>query len=66
MTCIDGNGKFRRNWNSYLQNVSNKLEMCHYLPVSNAQTVFFEGKVALSTLAGNVLGSLVPDADESE
>ena len=34
-----------------LQNVSNKLDMCHYLPVSIAQTVFCEGKVVISTLA---------------
>ena len=55
-----------RNWNSYLQNVSNKLEMCRFLPVSIAQTVFCEGNVVISTLAENVQGSLVPDADESE
>ena len=26
-----GNGKFPRNWNSYLQNASNKVELFHYL-----------------------------------
>ena len=40
--------------------------MCHYLPVSIAQTVLCEGKVVILTLVENVLGSLVPDADESE
>ena len=62
----DCNGKFPRNWNSYLQNVSNNLDMCYYLPVFIAQIVFCEGKVVISTLAENILGSLVPDADESE
>ena len=62
----DCNGKFPSNWNSYLQNVSNNLDMCYYLPVFIAQIVFCEGKVVISTLAENILGSLVPDADESE
>ena len=36
----DGNGKFPRNWNSYLQNGSNKVELFHYLSVAIAETVF--------------------------
>ena len=62
----DGNGKFPRNWNSYLQNASNKVELFHYLPVAIAQTVFCEGKVVISTLDEYVLGSPVPGAGESE
>ena len=62
----DGNGKIQRNWNSHLQNAINKVELFHYLSVSIAQTVFYEGKIVLSTLDENVLGSPVPSADESE
>ena len=62
----DGNEKFPRKWNSYLQNASNKVELFHYLSVDIAQTVFCEGKVVISTLDDNVLGSPVPGADESE
>ena len=36
------------------------------MPVSIAQTVFREGKVAISTLDENVLGSPMPGDDESE
>ena len=36
----DGNGKCPRNWNSYLQNGSNKVELFHYLSVAIAETVF--------------------------
>ena len=61
-----GSGKFPRNWNSSLQNVSNKVELFHYLSVYIAQTVFCEGNVLVSTLDENVLGSPVPGADESE
>ena len=50
----DGNGKFPRNWNRYLQNASNKVELFHYLSVAIAQTVFCEGKVVISTLDENV------------
>ena len=57
----DGNGKFLRNWNSYLQNTSNKVELFHYLSIAITQTVFGEGKVVMSTLGENVLG-----AEESE
>ena len=63
---LDGNWTFPRNWNSYLQNVSNMVELFHYLSVSIAQTVFCEGKVVISTLDENVLGSPMPGADESE
>ena len=62
----DGNGKFPRNWNSYLQNGSNKVELFHYLSVAIAETVFCEGKVVMSTLGEDVLGSPVLGADESE
>ena len=62
----DGNGKFPRNWNSYLQNASNKVELFHYLSVAIAETVFCEGKVVMSTLDEDVLGSSVLGADESE
>ena len=57
----DGNGKFPRNWNSYLQNASNKVELFHYLSVAIAQTVFGEGvrEVVISTLDEHVLGSPV-------
>ena len=59
-----------RNWNRYLQNAStNKVEASepfHYPPVAIAQTVFCEGKVVISTLDENVLGSPVPGGDESE
>ena len=41
----DGYEKFPRNWNSYLQNASNKVELFRYLSVAIAQTVFCEGKV---------------------
>ena len=43
----DGNGKFPRNGNSYLQNASNKVELFHYLSVAMAQTVFGERKVVI-------------------
>ena len=36
------------------------------MSVSIAQTVFCEGKVVISTLDENVLGSPMPGADESE
>ena len=36
------------------------------MPVSIAQTVFCEGKVLISTLDENVLGSPMPGDDESE
>ena len=62
----DGIGKFPRNWNRYLQNTSNKVELFPYLSVSVAQTVFSEGNVVISTLDENILGSPVPGADESE
>ena len=62
----DGNGKFPRNWNSYLQNGSNKVELFHYLSVAIAETVFCEGKVVMSILDEDVLGSPVLGADESE
>ena len=62
----DGNGKFPRNWNSYLQNGSNKVELFHYLSVAIAETVFCEGKVVMSTLDEDVLGSPVLGADEPE
>ena len=62
----DGNGKFPRNWNSYLQNASNKVELFHYLSVAIVQTVFCEGKVVISTLDETLLGSPVPGAYESE
>ena len=45
----DGNGTFPRNWNSYLQNASNKVKLFGYLSVAIAQTVFCEGKVVTST-----------------
>ena len=61
-----GNGKFPRNWNSYLQNASNKVELFRYLSVAIAQTFFCEGNVVISTLDEYVLGSLLPGADESE
>ena len=62
----DGNGKFPRNRNRYLQNASNKVELFHNLSVAIAQTVFCEGKVVISTLDENVLGSPVSGADESD
>ena len=55
----DGNGKFPRNWNSYLQNATNKVELFHYLSVAIAETVFCEGNVVTSTLVEDVLGSPV-------
>ena len=55
----DGQEKFPRNWNSYLQHASNKVELFHYLSVAIARTVFGEGKVVISTLDENVLGSPV-------
>ncbi len=60
------NGKFPRNWNSYLQKASNKVELFHYLSVAIAQTVFGEGKVVISILDEHVLGSPVPGSDVSE
>ena len=51
-----GNGKCPRNWNSYLQNGSIKVELFHYLSVAIAETVFCEGKVVTSTLDEDVLG----------
>ena len=36
------------------------------MPVSIAQTVFCEGKVVISTLDENILGSPMPGDDESE
>ena len=58
-------GTFRE-LGTYLQNASNKVELFHYLSVAIAQTVFREGKVVLSTLDEDVLGSPVPGADESQ
>ena len=48
-------GKFPRNWYSYLQNVSNKVELFHCMSVYIAQTVFCGGKVVIWTLGENVL-----------
>ena len=62
----DGNGKFPRNWNSYLYNASNKVELFHYLSLAIVETVFCEGKVVMSTLDEDILGSPVLGADESE
>ena len=62
----DGNGKFPRNWNIYLQNGGNKVELFHYLSVAIAETVFCEETVVMSTLDEDVLGSPVLGADESE
>ena len=64
-TGIDmiGIGHFRENWNSYLQNVSNKVELFHYHVSIHC---FCEGKVVIWTLDENVLGSPMPDADDSE
>ena len=60
-----GMGNFRETGTGrYLQNASNKVELFHYLSVSVAQTVFYEGKVVTSTLGENILGSHVPGADE--
>ena len=60
-------GPFPRNWNSYLQSVSNNVELFPIImSVSIAQTVFIEGNVVISTLDENVLGSPMPGADESE
>ena len=42
------------------------MELFRYLPVAIAQTVFCEGKVVISTLDENVVGSPVPGAGESE
>ena len=50
----------------YLQNASNKVKLFGYLSVAIAQTVFCEGKVVISTLDEDVLGSPLPGADESE
>ena len=61
----DGNWKFPRNWNSYLQNASNKVELFHYLAVVITETVFCEGKVGMSILDEDVLGSSVLGAYES-
>ena len=61
-----GNGTFPRNWNSYLQNASNKVELFRYLSVAIAQTFFCEGKVVISTLDEEALGSPLPGAYESE
>ena len=43
----DGNGPFLRNWNSYLQTASNKVELFHNLPVDIAHTVFCEGNAVI-------------------
>ena len=61
-----GNGKCPRHWNSYLQSISNNVELFLYLSVYIAQTVFCDGRIVqlMSTLDENVLGS--PDANESE
>ena len=61
-----GMGHFPRNLNSHLQNASNKVELFHYLSVAIAETNFCEGKVVMSTLDEDVLGSPVLGADESE
>ena len=60
-------GKFRE-IGTYLQNASQKIkmELSQYLSIAIAQTVFCEGKVAISTVDENVLGSPVPGGDESE
>ena len=43
-----------------------KVELFHYLSVAIVQTAFCEGKVVISTVDENVLGSPVPGGDESE
>ena len=61
-----GMGNFwLRNWNSYLQNASNKVELFRYLSAAIAQTVFCEGKVMISTLDEDVLGIPLSGAEES-
>ena len=64
-----GMGKFRE-IGTNLQNASNKkikVELFHYLHRRRSaigQTIFCEGNV-ISTVDENVLGSPVPDGDES-
>ena len=62
----DGNGKFPRNWNSYLHNASNNVELFGYLSVAITHTVFCEGMVVISTLDEDVVGSPLPGDDEPD
>ena len=45
----DGNGKIPKNWNSYLHNTTNKIELFQYLSGVIAQFAFDEGKVVITT-----------------
>ncbi len=51
----DGNGKIPKNWNSYLRNSANKIELFHYLSRVIARSAFGEGKIVITTFDENVL-----------
>ena len=57
----DGNGKVPKNWNSYLCNATNKIELFQYLSGVIAQSVFDEGKVVVTTFDENVLQNSCAD-----
>ena len=43
----DGNGKVPKNWNSYLRNATNKIELLQFLSGVIAQSVLMRGKLLL-------------------
>ena len=51
----DGNGKMPKNWESYLRNETNKMELFQYLSGVIAQSAFDERKVVITTCDKNVL-----------
>ncbi len=51
----DGNGKIPKNWNSYLRNSANKIELFHYLSRVIARSAFGEGKIVITTFDETVL-----------
>ena len=51
----NGNGKIPKNWNSYLRNETNKIELFQYLSGVIALSDFDEGKVVITTSDKNIL-----------
>ena len=57
----DGNRKIPKNWNSYLRNATNKIEIFQYLSRVISQSVFDEGRVVITTLDETVLQNSCTD-----
>ena len=61
----NGNVKIPNNWNSYLCNTSNKVELFEYISGEIAQFVFEEEKISITTCGENVLQNPAPQDDRS-